>query len=77
MIGGDPQTVIAILGLTMVGTASLLSLLPVGTCSQCNHCRLEQLARQRARELDTSRSYAVAFCAVCGRHHRPDEEHRT
>jgi hypothetical protein len=76
MMGGDPQTVIAILGLTMLGTAGLLSLLPVGTCSQCNHCRLEKLARQRERELEANRSYSAAFCAVCGRHHRPDEDHR-
>ena len=44
---GDAQTVISILGLTMLGTAGLLALLPVGTCSQCSHCRLEKLAKQR------------------------------
>ncbi|HEY2915825.1 MAG TPA: hypothetical protein VGI98_01290 [Candidatus Limnocylindrales bacterium] len=75
-MGGDPQTVIAILGLTMVGAAGLLSLLPVGSCTQCNHCRLEKLARQRERELEASRSYAAAFCAICGRNHRPDEGHQ-
>jgi hypothetical protein len=71
---GDAQTVISILGLTLVGTAGLLALLPVGTCSQCSHCRLEKLAKQR--ELEAGRSGTVAFCAVCGRHHRADEEHR-
>jgi len=76
MIGGDPQSVIAILGLTMLGTAGLLSLLPVGTCAQCNHCRLEKLARQREHELEGNRSYTTALCPICGRHHRPDEEHR-
>jgi hypothetical protein len=72
----DTQSVISILGLTMLGTAGLLALLPVGTCSQCSHCRLEKLARQREREVDAGRSYGAAFCAVCGRHHRADEEHR-
>jgi hypothetical protein len=73
---GDPQTVIAILGLTMVGTAGLLSLLPVGTCAQCSHCRLEKLARQRDREFQADRAYGGVACTVCGRHHRPDEDHR-
>ena len=76
MIGGDPQTVIAILGLTMLGTAGLLSLLPVGTCAQCNHCRLEQLARQREHEREGNRSYSTALCPTCSRHHLPDEDHR-
>jgi hypothetical protein len=73
---GDPQIVVSVLGLTMIGTAGLLALLPVGTCRECNHCRLEKLSRQRSRELEGDRSYAAAFCAVCGRHHRADEEHR-
>jgi hypothetical protein len=73
---GDPQTVVSILGLTMLGTAGLLALLPVATCSECNHCRLEKLSRQREHELQADRSYSAGFCAVCGRHHRADEEHR-
>ena len=76
MIGNDPQTVISILGLTMVGVAALLSFLPVGTCAQCAHCRLEKMERARAREVDGARSLSSSFCAVCGRHHRADEEHR-
>jgi hypothetical protein len=73
---GDAQTVVSILGLTMLGTAGLLALLPVGTCSECNHCRLEKLSRKKEHELQTDRSYSAAFCPVCGRHHRADEEHR-
>jgi hypothetical protein len=73
---GDAQTVISILALTMLGTAGLLAVLPVGTCAQCSHCRLEKLSRQRARELESGHSVSVAFCAVCGRHHRSDEDHR-
>lgn len=76
MIGSDPQVIISILGLSMLGTAGLLALLPVGTCSQCGHCRLEELSRQKQRELQADRSVGTAFCAVCGRHHRADEEHR-
>jgi len=72
----DAQSVISILGLTMLGTAGLIALLPVGTCAQCSHCRLEKLARQRERELDAGRTVGAAFCAVCGRHHRTDEDHR-
>jgi hypothetical protein len=73
---GDAQTVISVLGLTMLGTAGLLALLPVGTCTQCSHCRLEKLAKQRDRELEAGRSVTASFCAVCGRHHRADEDHR-
>jgi hypothetical protein len=73
---GDAQTVISILGLTMLGTAGLLALLPVGTCSQCSHCRLEKLSRQREHELNAGRSVSASFCSVCGRHHRADEDHR-
>lgn len=76
MIGNDPQTVISILGLTMVGVAGLLSFLPVGTCSECPHCRLAKLAQKREHEVDGARSLSASFCAVCGRHHRADEEHR-
>jgi hypothetical protein len=72
----DAQSVISILGLTMLGTAGLIALLPVGTCAQCSHCRLEKLARQRERELDAGRAVGAAFCSVCGRHHRADEDHR-
>jgi len=72
---GDAQTVISVLGLTLLGTAGLMWLLPVGTCAQCPHCRLEKLARQREREHESGPSYGGGFCAVCGRRHRADEDH--
>jgi hypothetical protein len=69
-----PETMVSILGLTLIGTAGLLWLLPVGTCSQCGHCRLEKLTRERQRELESNRSHGP-FCSLCGGHHRPDEDH--
>jgi hypothetical protein len=76
MTGLDPTTMISLLGATLIGSAALLAVLPVGTCSQCSHCRLERLARQQQRETEASRAYGEPDCAVCGRHHRPGEEHR-
>jgi hypothetical protein len=73
---GDPLAVVSLLGLTMIGTAGLLALLPVGTCRECNHCQLEKLSREKSRDLEGDRALAAAFCAVCGHHHRADEEHR-
>lgn len=61
----------------MVGVAGLLSFLPVGTCSECSHCRLAKLSRQHERELDGARSLSTSFCPVCGRYHRADEDHRS
>lgn len=77
MMGFGPETMISILGMTLIGVAGLLWLLPVGTCSQCGHCRLEQLTRQHERELEASRTFSAPFCAVCGRHHGPEEDHRS
>jgi hypothetical protein len=74
MIGSE--AVISILGFTMIGVAGLLRLLPVGTCSECPHCRLARFERERERGVDGARSMTASFCAVCGRHHRPDEDHQ-
>jgi hypothetical protein len=76
MIGFGPESVVSILGLTLLGTGGLLWLLPVGTCSHCSHCKLEKLAQQRDRELQASRIYGATYCTVCGRQHRPDEDHQ-
>jgi hypothetical protein len=75
--GLGPETVISILALTLLGVGGLLTLLPVGTCDQCAHCRLEKLARERERQsAPLGRTGAAApFCSVCGRHHRADEDH--
>lgn len=70
-----PETVISVLAFALLGVGAALAFLPVGTCSQCGHCKLEKLARQRERETAAERYYGVPFCAVCGRHHRPDEDH--
>lgn len=73
MIGLGPEAVISVLGTCLIGVAGLLYFLPVGTCSECAHCKLEKLTRHHQRELEGNRS--APFCTVCGRHHRPDEEH--
>jgi hypothetical protein len=75
VIALGPESVISILALTMIGTGGLLALLPVGTCRECSHCRLEKLARERDRRAHAGVAYGVSFCTVCGRHHRPDEDH--
>ena len=75
MTGPEPMTVISILGLALIGVGGLISLLPVGTCAQCAHCRLEQLAKERQQQTETGRFQRVPFCMVCGRYHRADEDH--
>jgi hypothetical protein len=70
-----PETMISILAATLLGAAWLLYLLPVGTCSQCPHCRVEKLAREREHEAQAARLYGAPFCPVCGRHHRREEDH--
>ena len=73
-MGIPPEQMISILAVTLLGAAGLLSMLPVGTCAHCNHCRLERLERER-RQLQADGAVGVPFCAVCGRHHRPDQDH--
>ena len=75
MIGFTPDAVISILGTSLIAIAGLLYVLPVGTCSECGHCRLARLTRQRERELEASRSAGTALCPICRRNHRPDEDH--
>jgi hypothetical protein len=71
-----PETFISILALTLLATAWLLWLMPVGTCAQCAHCRVEKLAREREHDGQVGRVYGTPFCPVCGRHHGREEEHR-
>ena len=71
------EAVISVLAVTLLGTGAALSLLPVGTCSECAHCRVEKLARERATEEQVGRIYGIPMCPACGRHHRPEEGHRT
>jgi hypothetical protein len=71
------EVVISILAVTLLGTAGALWMLPVGTCSECPHCRVERLAREREYDAKVSRIYGIPLCHACGRHHRPEEGHRT
>lgn len=75
MMGLTPDAVISILGTSLVAIAGLLYVLPVGTCSECGHCKLAKLTRQHERELQASRSAAGPMCPICGRNHRSDEDH--
>lgn len=70
-------TMISILAATLLATGWALWLLPVGHCSECPHCRAETLARERADEARTGRYSSIPLCPSCGRHHLPEEPHRT
>jgi len=76
MTGLEPNTVISILGLALLGIGGMIGMMPVGTCPHCGHCKLEKLARDRERDVESGRLHRVPFCMVCGRHHRADEEHQ-
>ena len=71
------ETMISILATTLLATGWALWLLPVGRCKECPHCRAEKLARQRADEARTSSFYGIPRCPSCGRHHQPEDGHRT
>ena len=71
------ETMISVLAMTLLGTGWALWLLPIGKCRECPHCRVEELARERDTEAQVSRIYGIPLCAACGRHHRPEEPHRT
>lgn len=79
MFGIAPDSMISILAITLLGVGALLARLPIGTCEECTHCRLEKLARERERATQegqpVGRAISAPFCAVCGRHHRADEDH--
>jgi hypothetical protein len=75
MIGIPAESFISVLAVTLLGTAGLLSMLPVGTCAHCNHCRMEKLERERQHQLQAGGAVGVPYCSACGRHHRPDQDH--
>jgi hypothetical protein len=76
MIAIAPESMISILAITLLGTGALLSRLPVGTCRECPHCRLAKLSEERQHASQVGQPYGTPpFCAVCGRHHRADEDH--
>ena len=70
------EAMISILGATLLAAAWALWLLPVGTCSQCAHCRMEKVAKDRASEAQVSRVYGISVCQACGRHHQAGDDHR-
>lgn len=70
------ETMISILAATLLAAGWVLWMLPVGTCAQCSHCRVEKLAKERESEAQLSRAYGVPLCTACGRHHRREDDHR-
>jgi hypothetical protein len=71
------ETLISLLAATLLATGWALWLLPVGTCKECPHCQLEQLAKERETEAQVSRVYGIPMCKACGRYHAPGEHHRS
>lgn len=69
------ETIIAILSVTLLVTGWALWSLPVGTCAECAHCRLEKLAKDRELEAQAGRMYGIPMCQACGRHHQRGEDH--
>ena len=49
------ETLIPVLAVTLLGTGAALWMLPVGTCSECAHCRAEKQARERETEAQVGR----------------------
>jgi len=70
------ETVVLILGATLLGVSALLARLPVGTCRECAHCQAERIAHEREAEAQVSRFYGIPICRACGRYHAPEEGHR-
>ena len=70
-----PDAVLSILGLTMVGVAGLMALVPVGSCPECPHCRAEKARQERDAAVQAGLLYGAPYCMVCDRHHQPDEDH--
>ena len=71
-----PLTLITILAFTLLVTGLMLWRLPVATCSQCPHCQVQQLAKERENEELVGRYYGIPQCGVCGRYHTREEPHR-
>jgi hypothetical protein len=71
------ETMISILAATLLGAGWVLWMLPVGTCAQCAHCRVEKMAKERENEAQVSRIYGIPLCPGCGRYHRREEDHRS
>ncbi len=70
----EPIAIIALLGMALIATGSLVALLPVATCPQCEHCKLERMRRELEDERWRTEA-AGPYCQVCGRHHPSDDRH--
>ena len=70
------ETMISILAATLLATGWVLYLMPVGTCAQCTHCRMEKVAREEEHEAQLGRVYGIPLCEACGRHHQRGSDHR-
>lgn len=67
---------ITILAFTLLITGLLLSRLPVASCAQCEHCRLEQLAKEREHLDRIGRYYGLPQCNACRGYHAREAPHR-
>ena len=70
------DTVIALLGTTLLVTGAIIARLPVGQCAECPHCAAARLAKARELEEHAARFYGIPRCPACGRHHTREESHR-
>jgi hypothetical protein len=70
----DPATFTGWMGLSLLVLGGLMAALPVGTCSQCVHCREERLRAEQLRKArEVSNPLAGQFaCRRCGRAHDED-----
>ena len=70
----EAMTVVALAAWFLMGIGLLVSRLPVGTCTECDHCRAvkarQDYERALDRDNDLKRLYGVGRCARCGQYHR-------
>ena len=71
------EAMISVLAATLLGTGGRSGCCPWGRARSAPHCRVEKLARERETEAQVGRIYGIPMCPACGRHHRPEEGHRT
>jgi DNA-directed RNA polymerase subunit RPC12/RpoP len=71
-----PDTIVSVLGASLLVFGALLARLPIGTCTQCPHCNAERLAKEREAEAQIGRFYGIPICRACGRYHTREEDHR-
>lgn len=71
----DSALIATVLAFTLLGVGAALCFLPVGTCAQCGHCKLERMEKERQLEARAAKFYGIPFCAICGRRHSKDEDH--